>query len=145
MNTEIIKSHIYNDTNEKAIEYISSVNDEETLYIYSNNYNWDNGFQIPTSIIHNSACTLSVALLIFYLADGITYLESKEKNSNLPEWSLFIKELYNKIINNTFSKGTVHFSAELSKVQEYKIKKILSDEELIFITDIPGTDCNILL
>lgn len=145
MNTEIIKNHIYNDTNEKAIEFISSINDEETLYIYSNNYNWDNGFQIPTAIINNSACTLSVALLIFHLADGITYLESKEENSNLPEWSLFIKELYNKIINNSFSKGTVHFSAELSKVQEYKIKKLLSDEELIFITDIPGTDCNILL
>ena len=145
MNINEIKKHLYNDSLESAKKYITSVKDEETLYVYTNNYNWDNGFDIPISIINNPSCSLSVALLIFHLADGITYLNTKSTNDNLPEWSAFIETLYNKIISNTYKPGTVSFTPELNKVQLMKLRKSLSSTDQIFITEIIGSDCNILL
>lgn len=104
-----------------------------------------NGFETPTSIINSPVCTLSIALLIFHLADGITYLETKSANESLPEWSNFIIALYKKIINDEFKSGKVSFVPELTKVQLFKLKKVLSENECIFINEITGTDCNIII
>ncbi len=35
-----------------------------------NQYNWDDGFEIPKEILKNRNCDLALALEIFYLADG---------------------------------------------------------------------------
>ena len=45
---------------------ISQTEDQEILYIYIYNYNWDNGFDIPQTVLDNKICDLSIALLIFY-------------------------------------------------------------------------------
>lgn len=145
MNINEIKKHLYNDNIDNAINYVKQITDEETLYVYANNYNWDNGFSIPTAILDNKSCSLSVALLIFHLADGLTYIEKKVTNPNLPEWSHFIGSLYERIVSNEFSTGKVSFAPELSKVQLFKIKKLLNESEQIFVNDIIGSDCNILL
>lgn len=145
MNINDIQNHLYIDSNEMAIRYINSINDEETLFTYANNYNWDNGFDIPTAIANNASCSLSVALLLFYLADGISYLESKSSNSNLPEWSVFVAMLYERIISNHYSKGNVAFHLELTKVELFKLNKMLTDSEKIFITELDGTDCYITI
>lgn len=145
MNINEIKKHLYNDSTESSIKYVNSIKDEETLFVYANNYNWDNGFETPTSIINSPVCTLSIALLIFHLADGITYLETKSPNESLPEWSNFITALYKRIISDEFKTGKVSFVPELTKVQLFKLKKVLSENECIFINEITGTDCNIII
>lgn len=145
MNINELKKHLYNDSEESALKYIKSICDEETLYVYANNYNWDNGFDIPTAIINSPACTLSVALLVFHLADGITYINTKCANDNLPEWSCFIEALYTRIISNKYIVGKVSFVPELTKVQLLKLKKTLSVVDQILITEIDGSDCNIML
>jgi len=145
MNKEQIKEHLYNDKTSAAIDYVKTLSDEESLAVYAYNYNWDNGFSVPSAILDNDNCSLSIALLLFELADGFTYLESKEADSALPEWSLFIKTLYDRIMSNAFSVGNISFKPELSKAQLFKLKKLLSDDELIFVTPIDGNDCNIYL
>ena len=50
---------------------ISQTEDQEILYIYIYNYNWDNGFDIPQTVLDNKKCDLSIALLIFYRAGGL--------------------------------------------------------------------------
>lgn len=145
MNIKEIQKHLYNDSSESAIKYINILNDEESLFVYANNYNWDNGFDVPKAIINNPACSLSIALLLFYLADGITYLSTKKYNENLPEWSNFISFLYERIISNSFTVGKVSFKPDLSKIQLFKLKKSLSEKESIFITEIEGFDCYINL
>ena len=144
MNINEIKKHLYNDSAEAATKYVNSINDEETLFVYANNYNWDNGFEIPKLITQNAACSLSIALLLFHLADGVTYLETKTPNENLPEWSNFISDLYNDIKANKFKPGTISFEPELSKVQMFKLRKSLPEDDFIFIDEIEGNDCNIL-
>lgn len=144
MNINEIKNHLYNDSEESALKYVKSISDEETLYVYANNYNWDNGFEIPTAIINSPVCTLSIALQVFHLADGLSYLSTKCKNAKLPDWSNFIERLYTKIATNSYVMGEVSFTPELTKVQLLKLKKTLPESDLIFITEIDGSDCNII-
>ena len=51
-------------------ETLSSCTNSATLHVYAFNYNWNDGFDLPQTIIDNPACTLGTALMIFYLADG---------------------------------------------------------------------------
>ena len=114
--------------------------------MYAYNYNWDNGFKIPKKILLKDCCDLSTALMIFYSADGVRYLQNKdEKNDNLKEWSVFIKDLYDMILENRFIKSDIKFVPPLSKVQVFKLKKDLVKEEYVFLENIGYNDLNITL
>ena len=141
MDKTIISNHLYNDSVSQAVKYVASIDDEETLFVYAYNYNWDNGFDVPTEILKNSNCSLSIALLVFNASDGILYLQDKEASEGTRAWTSFISNLYKKILNNDFKKGKTSFDPQLSRVQEFKLKKVLSEEEFIFITPIEGIDC----
>ena len=88
-----------------------------------NEYNWDNGFEIPKEILADPRCDLALALEIFYLSDGYAYLEDLEKTTDLKEWNSFITALYDDISNNKFPKTGKSFKIPLSKVQKYKLQK----------------------
>ena len=88
-----------------------------------NEYNWDNGFEIPKEILADLRCDLALALEIFYLSDGYAYLEDLEKTTDLKEWNSFITTLYDDISNNKFPKTGKSFKIPLSKVQKYKLQK----------------------
>ncbi|MBQ6638820.1 MAG: DUF4274 domain-containing protein [Lachnospiraceae bacterium] len=140
MDKNNISNHLYNDSIPQAIKFVNSINDEESLFIYAFNYNWDNGFEIPNAILNNNNCSLSIALLIFNAADGYLYLQERETDSGTKTWFSFVSNLYNRIINDNFYRGTSSFKPQLSRVQEYKLKKVLNEKELIFITPIEGHD-----
>lgn len=91
----------------------------------------------------NKYCTLSVALLLFRAADGLTFLQDQSSADALPEWKNFIAMLYEQIINRKFVSGKASYNPNLSKVQEYKLKKTLAPEEYIFITALDGEDYDI--
>lgn len=105
------------------------------LHIYMANYNWDDGFDIPRKIISKDCCELSTALMIFYLADGIRYLENKDEvqNSNLAVGESFLQELHSQIMNGKFVEGDIFFEPPMSKVQLYKLKKVLQEDEEVFV------------
>jgi len=73
MNKKQIKEHLYNDKTLAAVDYVKTLSDEEALAVYTYNYNWDNGFSVPSAILDNNNCSLSIALLLFELADGFTF------------------------------------------------------------------------
>lgn len=99
-----------------------------------NEYNCDNGFEIPKEILAAPGCDLALALEVFYLADGYGYLEKSTKTAVLEEWTEFITILYNDILNNKFPKTDTSFEIPLSKVQKYKLRKKGISE--IFLTDL---------
>ena len=117
---------------------ISQIKDQEMLYAFAYNYNWDNGFDIPQEILDNEMCDLSTSLLIFYRADGVRYLEEKSENANLPQWSAFIKNLYDSIMSGKYSRGEMEFKVPLTTFQIYKLKKSLTEPEKIFLENIDG-------
>ena len=145
MDKKIITDHLYNDSIPEAIKYVNSIKDEETLAVYAYNYNWDNGFEVPDAILNNIACTKSIALMIYYAADGLLYLEEKEAAVGTEAWLVFIQKLYSRIIDNEFRDGQASFDPQLSKVQGYKLKKALSEKESVFIIPIEGINCRVNL
>lgn len=58
---------LYNSDNDEIKRIIRRTVDSEVLYIYAYNYNWDNGFDIPQTVLDNIKCDLSTALLILVL------------------------------------------------------------------------------
>lgn len=133
-----VEALLYDATNDKVKRFISQNKDQDILYVYAYNYNWDDGFDIPQTILDNEKCDLSIALLIFYNADGLRYLYEKSENTNLPKWSSFIKKLYYSILSGKYQKGEIEFKVPLTKVQLYNLKKVLTEEENIFIENIEG-------
>lgn len=141
-----VESLLYDEYTDAEIQaMVSGIEDQEILYVYTYNYNWDDGFEIPQMILSNNKCDLSIALLIFYRADGISYLFDKTYNEKLPQWSLFIKNLYDSILDGKYQSGEIEFKAPLSKVELFKLKKMLTEEENIFIQDIEGKSLDISL
>ena len=124
-----IKALLYDTDNDEVKRTIFQTEDQEILYVYAYNYNWDNGFDIPQTVLDNEKCDLSIALLIFYRADGLSYLTDKSDNVNLPQWSSFIKKLYDSILTGKYQRGKIEFKVPLSKVQLFKIKKAITEAE----------------
>lgn len=145
MDKTIITNHLYNDSTSQAVKYINSIEDEEELFVYAYNYNWDNGFDVPTAILKSKACSLSVALMVFIASDGIYYLQEKKDADGTRAWTTFVSSLYNRILKDEFKRGKTSFDSQLSRVQEFKLKKTLNNDEFIFITPIDGKDCYINL
>lgn len=125
------------------MEYIEAQATEEYLHVISVNYNWGDGFRIPEAILQSPHCTLSTALSIFYGCDGFRYLNERLISSDSDEWLAFVDNLYHCILKDTFPNGGIAFQTPLTKVQIFKLKKQLSAEEIIFITDFSGSnfDC----
>ena len=140
-----VKALLYDADTDEIKRIISQTEDQEILYVYAYNYNWDNGYDIPQTVLDNEKCDLSIALLIFYRADGLSYLEDKYDNANLPQWSSFIKRLHDSILAGEYQRGEIEFKVPLSKVQLFKLKKVLTEEENIFTENIEGKCLNIHL
>lgn len=133
-----VKSLLYNVDIDETKKAIFQIQDQEILYMYTYNYNWDNGFVIPQIILDNKKCDLSIALLIFYRVDGLRYLTNKCDNEKLSHWFSFIKKLYYSILTGKYQKGKIGFKVPLSRVQIFKLKKVISEKDNIFIENIEG-------
>ena len=67
-------------------------------------YNWDDGFEVPRTILADPDCDLALALEIFYLAGGYEYLEKLARRTKLQKWNQFITVLYEDILDNRFPR-----------------------------------------
>lgn len=95
-------------------------------------YNFDDGFTYPRMMIDSPACDLGIALQMFYLSDGYSFLcgfESSDKN-----WVEFIQELYDRIVKRRYQIGKIQYKIALTKVQVFKLRKNNVDD--IFLNDI---------
>ena len=107
------------ESNTEAVKKVKSIMTEDELFVLLDNYNWDNGFEVPEAIINHPNCTLSVALLAFHRADGIQYLLEGEAifaNRLSKSWENFIKEVYDKILKKKYPKGSISFQPEITKI-----------------------------
>ena len=54
-------------------------------------YNWDDGVEVPRTILADPDCDLALALEIFYLAGGYEYLEKSARRTKLQKWNPYSK------------------------------------------------------
>lgn len=136
VNHELIEKMLYEiEDEEELFRALEQISDEETLLEYAQNYNWDDGFEIPEQILKHACCSLAVALQLFYDGEGIVFLYQEDDWADMPEeWQDFIIPLYQQIVNHDFAAGDCNFEIPLSKVETYRLKKLGCNE--IFITDI---------
>lgn len=143
MNKQAITNLIYNASEDEVKHYLQSCTDEEDLYLYAFNYNWEAGFDIPNIILNNPVCTISTAKLIFWRADGANYLRSKVFDDDLPEWSMFISKLYSRILAQEFRPDVFQLIVPLNKIQKLKLKKEIDLRDQFLIEDSAGIDLDI--
>ena len=139
---------LYSESNDKAVELVKSINSEDELFVLLDNYNWDNGFEVPEAIITHPNCTLSVALLAFHRADGIQYLLEGEAifaNRLSKSWEDFIKEVYDKILKKQYSNGSISFQPEITKIQKFKLNKLNPNFDPFILDGVLGKDLHIHL
>ena len=48
-----VKALLYDTDNDEVKRTIFQTEDQEILYVYAYNYNWDNGFDIPQTVLDN--------------------------------------------------------------------------------------------
>lgn len=137
---EYVHKLLYSENKENAISEIKGISDSELLHVIAGNYNWDNGFEIPYSIINNRNCDLGTALMIFYDADGYRVLENNDElnNPNLKQWPNFILEIKERILNNKFQCNRIKFIPPLTKVQILKLKKNNPNVDKVFLEESVG-------
>lgn len=138
-----VEDFVYEEVDQ--LQIIESTKDSQMLYVLMYNYNWDDGFEVPLKAIENKYCELSTALMIFYMADGMEYLFNKneEEYDEKDEWYIFITKLYEDIIKRKFLEGDILFDPELSRAENFKLKKVLKPNEYIFIEPRGNIDLNI--
>ena len=139
---------LYFESKAEAVKLIQSINSEDELFVLLDNYNWDNGFEVPEAIINHPNCTLPVALLAFHRADGIQYLLEGEAifaNRLAKSWEDFIKEVYNKILKKKYPNGSISFQPEITKIQKFKLNKLNPNLDSIILDGVLGKDLHIRL
>ena len=151
MNAEQLKKLsdiLYSENKSEAVKQVKSIKTEEELFVLLDNYNWDNGFEVPEAIITHTNCTLSVALLAFYRADGLRYLfegEDAIANSLSKSWETFIKEIYDKILKEHYPIGNISYYPEITNIQKFKLKKLHPNLSSFILDGVSGKDLHILL
>ena len=139
---------LYSESNAEAVELVKSINSEDELFVLLDNYNWNNGFEVPEAIINHPNCSLSVALLAFHRADGIQYLLEGEAifaNRLSKSWEDFIKEVYDKILKKKYPNGSISFQPEITKIQKFKLNKLTPNLDPIILDGVLGKDLHIRL
>lgn len=136
---------LYNTDKDYVVSQIMNIDNPLLLHYFSANYNWNNGFEIPTVILDNEICDLGTGLLMFHYADGYRLLESSDVllSSSLEEWKVFLRKIYNKLLNLDFKSQNISFDPELTKIQKYKLKKNNPDLPNVLISKSPGKEIDI--
>lgn len=111
-------------------------------------YDWSKGGSFPGKVLKDIHCDLALALKIFYLLDGYSFLSvtlhndssgntsSKMSGNKAAEkQTAFIEKLYGDILKGRYAQGPGTFKNPLTKVQKYKLRKL--DTPDIFLEDIP--------
>jgi hypothetical protein len=142
-NYQWINDLLYDDIS-KLERKINEMNDSIALHIIADNYNWDDGFEIPKLIIENKNCDLGTALMIFYNADGYSFLNenNEEEPANLKDWFSFVSYIYRKILDDEFISKSIKYTPELTKVQIYKLKKVNPSIPEVLLNGTSGIKVN---
>ena len=138
-NVDLLSDLLYEESTDKLIDFIRQTKDSMVLHTIAFNYNWDDGFDVPRSIVENEFCDLGTALMIFSDADGYSFLIEGNNSLFSDEQLKFISDLKLKIEKRDFQNSSFLYVPELSRIMLFKIKKNCPDLDTIFINGTEGT------
>lgn len=138
INVKRIESILISECFDKA--EILSITDTKELFTLAYHYNWDDGFELPTTILQNRHCDISTALMIFHLADGYTALSKNFQfdSSDYEVWIDFLINTKNMIVNGDFKKGEIMFEPPYTEIQIEELRKNCPEFSDILLAKIDG-------
>ncbi len=137
--SELLYNLLYKKSESELVGYIEQTADSELLHMIALNYNWDNGFEVPRSIIDNKYCDIGTALMIFSNADGYSiFFDDEKENCVCKEWYEFITDLKSGIESGVFVRGNIRFVPELTRADMFHLKKRCPDINKIFLDGTEG-------
>lgn len=107
----------------------------ETMNQFLDEYNWDDGLEVPYYFVTHSNCDLGTALKMFYLSDGLEILDKQFYDYFDKKWVCFVDLLFHKIKNGEFSTGKCAYKIPLSKLEKEKIRKTGKIAD-VFLNDV---------
>lgn len=103
-------------------------------------YNWDDGFALPSLIADHPNCDLAVALELFWLANAETvYLGEARESSHNAQWRRFSTDLAERILGGRYPAGMGDFHPPLTYTQIYNLRKKGLPEVFLTGLSIVGT------
>lgn len=122
---------------------VMSISSEEILYLYV--YNYDGNIEKLNYVIENPHCTRNVALKMFYLLDGYSFLLGEEQIFSDEQVIQLLNEIYKRLVNNSFKIGDIRVKSEFTKVQIYKLQKVNPQlsEDILFGIEGKSIDYNL--
>lgn len=108
--------------------------DEYTLDGFVDNYNWDDGLEVPYLILNHPKCELGTALKIFYLSEGSGMLDEDYQDYELGHWVEFVEYTFKRIVDGNYSTKHIPFKFPLMESSKKYIKAAGWPE--FFIEDI---------
>ena len=120
------------------LQQIEMTEDSKVLHRLIKNYEVSEKYGILYKVINNKCCELSTALTIFGIVDGYEYLFDKNmeaEDDEEKEWLIFVKELYNNIINGTYKEGKIFYKPMIMNSQLLLLKRTACDEDYIFLIE----------
>lgn len=142
---EYLYDLLYNKSNLELISVIKDITDSKLLHMIMANYNWDDGIEIPKTVIANSFCDLGTALMVFSFFGGYEFLLDDEENAFSESEKDFLSDLHERIKNKKFSNQSIKYIPELTRADKYHIKKSCPDISNIFLEGTEGELLDIIL
>lgn len=135
---ELLEKIKYENSKSETIAFIDKCSDLKLLHYIVCNYNWDDGLEIPITILRNKYCDKGTALMLFEYADG--YLIFENDNDLTEKHKEFILEIKYKIESDDFATRNIMYIPDLSRTQKYKFKKAVSNINEVFINGTTGKE-----
>ncbi len=109
----------------------------EELHRYMEEYNWDDGLEVPYFIMQHPNCELATALLMFWLAEGYFIFEDDFEEMDFideVEFKYFLRMLHDRIVQRVYKIGNQQYQIPLNEKQKqyYRDKNV----QEIFLTDL---------
>lgn len=109
----------------------------EELHLFMEEYNWDDGLEVPYFVMLHPNCELATALMIFWLAEGDFMFEDNFESMydvEEVEWKYLLTTLHDRIEQGKYKVGKQHYQIPISTETRDELKAKAVNE--IFITDL---------
>ncbi len=106
------------------ISVVSELKNSEELHHSFSYYNWEHGFDFPSSVIDRSDCDLGTIRMIFehIQMDPVHFITEKELEKYPIEMKPFYQTLCQKVESKTYT-SSIKYGNELTRQQFYKLHK----------------------
>lgn len=130
----------------KIVEDIKQIRNPLILHYFILNYNWDDGFEIPTAITNNKYCDLGTAILMIDSIDAFDIAYNPEAFMNNEydeyeeEWKDFVTLVYTKIVSDQFQIKEISYGLDLTENDIEKLKLEYPNLNPLFFRRTPGKE-----